>query len=188
MNHPSVQVEADELAENLSKAFTLFSHCHNGYNSSQYMNDIDINKLGKIDRITFQNPVHYFILFLECSITKFMNFYREKFPRASILPKMHIMEEHAVPWMRRWRVGAGLMGEQGAESVHAHFMKLERIHQGIASDVDRLKYIVKEHLLEAEPSLTCLRPPIKKRKFQTAEESQSDQTFQESDSPSCDTA
>ena len=67
-------------------------------------------------------------------------------------------------------------------------MKLERIHQGIASDVDRLKYIVKEHLLEAEPSLTCLRPPIKKRKSQTAEESQNDQTFQESDSPSCDTA
>ena len=119
-----------------------------------------------------------------------MNFYREKFPHASIFPKMHIMEEHAVSWMRRWRVGAGLMGEQGAESVHAHFMKLERIHHGIASDVDRLKYIpvVKEHLLEAEPSLTCLRPPIKKRKYQTAEESQSDQTFQESDSPSCDTA
>ena len=119
-----------------------------------------------------------------------MNFYREKFPHASIFPKMHIMEEHAVSWMRRWRVGAGLMGEQGAESVHAHFMKLERIHHGIASDVDRLKYIpvVKEHLLEAEPSLTCLRPPIKKRKYQTAEESQSDQTFQGSDSPSCDTA
>ena len=48
-----------------------------------------------------------------------MSSYREKSPQASILPKMHILEDHVVPWMRRWRIGAGLMGEQGAESIHA---------------------------------------------------------------------
>ena len=56
------------------------------------------------------------------------------------------------------------MGEQGAESIHAHMMRLERIHQGIANDVDRLKYIVKEHMLESAPSLTSLRPPPKRGK------------------------
>ena len=50
------------------------------------------------------------------------------------------------------------MGEQGAESIHAHLMRLERIHQGIANDVQRLKYIVREHMLESAPSLTSLRP------------------------------
>ena len=35
------------------------------------------------------------------------------------------------------------MGEQGAESIHAHMMRLERIHQGIPDSVDRLKYIYK---------------------------------------------
>ena len=60
------------------------------------------------------------------------------------------------------------MGEQGAESIHAHLMRLERIHQGIAS---QLKYVVKEHMLEPAPSLTCLRPPpAKRRKTFSAEE------------------
>ena len=50
------------------------------------------------------------------------------------------------------------MGEQGAESIHAHLMKLERTHQGIPNELDRLKYIEKEHMLESDSSLTCLRP------------------------------
>ena len=39
-------------------------------------------------------------------------------------------------WMHRWHLGAGMMGEQGAESIHAHMMRLDRIHQGIANDVE----------------------------------------------------
>ena len=82
-----------------------------------------------------------------------MTLYHEDFPSATILPKMHIMEDHVVPWMQRWKVGSGLMGEQGAESIHAHLMKLERVHQGIPNDLDRLKYIFKEQTLESAPSL-----------------------------------
>ena len=82
-----------------------------------------------------------------------MKFYREEFPYSTVLPKMHIMEEHVVTWVKRWRLGSGLMGEQGAESIHAHLMKLDRIHQGIPNPVDRLKYLFKEHILECAPSL-----------------------------------
>ena len=60
------------------------------------------------------------------------------------------------------------MGEQGTESIHAHIMKLERTHLAIPNEVDRLKYIMKEHMLESDPSLTCLRPPLKKRKSETS--------------------
>ena len=60
------------------------------------------------------------------------------------------------------------MGEQGAESIHAHLMKLERIYQGIANDVERLKYIIKEHRLESAPSLVPLRPPPKTRRKRDA--------------------
>ncbi len=56
------------------------------------------------------------------------------------------------------------MGEQGAESIHAHMMRLECTYQGVANEVDRLKYIIKKHMLESAPSLTSLRPPIKKEK------------------------
>ena len=51
---------------------------------------------------------------------------------------MHILEDHVIPWLRH--VGAGLMGEQGAESLHAHLHKLERDYAGIVNKVDRLKY------------------------------------------------
>ncbi len=68
-----------------------------------------------------------------------------------------------MPWVRRLRLGSGLMGEQGAESILAHIMKLERIHQGIPDDVERLRYIMKEHMLKSDPSLTCLIPAPKKR-------------------------
>lgn len=76
---------------------------------------------------------------------------------------MHVLEDHFIPWIRRWRLGSGLMGEQGAESIHAHLMKLERTHQSIPNDLDRLKYIFKEQTLESSPALTSLRPPLKKR-------------------------
>ena len=102
-----------------------------------------------------------------------MEFYRREFPRATVLPKLHIMEEHVAPWVKRWRVGAGLMGEQGAESIHAHFKRLERIHQGIPNDVDQLKFIMKEHQLESEPSLNSLRPHPKKGKKNDSDASSS---------------
>ena len=48
-----------------------------------------------------------------------------KFPEASITVKMHLLEDHMVPFLRQWNwVGYGLMGEQGAESVHAEFNSL----------------------------------------------------------------
>lgn len=99
-----------------------------------------------------------------------MAHYRATFPTATVFPKMHVLEDHTIPWLKRWHLGAGLMGEQGAESIHAHMMKLERTHQGIANDVERLRYIVHEHMLESAPSLTSLRPDPrpKKRKLDTS--------------------
>ena len=52
------------------------------------------------------------------------------------------------------------MGEQGANSIYAHFMRLDRTYQGV---VNRLKCVVKEHMLESAPSLVSLRPPPAKR-------------------------
>ncbi len=83
------------------------------------------------------------VLNSEKDILTFLKFYRKNFLNASILPKMHIMEDHTVPWLRRWRIGSGLMGEQGAESVHAHMNSLDRTHRHIPDEVARLKYIFK---------------------------------------------
>ena len=53
------------------------------------------------------------------SIKNFMAFYRANFTESTVTPKLHMLEEHVIPWLRQWRIGFGFMGEQGAESVHA---------------------------------------------------------------------
>ena len=53
------------------------------------------------------------------------------------------------------------MGEQGAESIHAHLAKLEAQYSGIVNPVDN---IFKEHSIESAPELNCLLPPPKKYK------------------------
>jgi hypothetical protein len=90
--------------------------------------------------------------------------YRDTFPWATVLPKMHILEEHVVPWLRRWHVGFGLMGEQGAESIHAYFNSLKRTYQGVPDRVRRLDQMMREHLLHIAPSNIAAKPAIKRRK------------------------
>jgi len=98
------------------------------------------------------------------NINEFMRDYREAFPQATVLPKMHILEDHVIPWMRRWRIGAGLMGEQGAESIHAHFQHLERIYAGIPNALKRMECLMKEHYIETAPCTASLCPPVKRKK------------------------
>lgn len=97
-------------------------------------------------------------------IKKFMSYYREEFPAASVLPKMHMLEEHVVPWLRKWRVGFGLLGEQGIESIHAHFNSLGRTYRSIPEGVSRLRQLMKEHLLHIAPENIAATPTIKRRK------------------------
>ena len=56
---------------------------------------------------------------------EFMHYYGDVFPEASITPKLHILEDHMVNFLRNWRVGCGLLGEQGAESIHKVYNQLK---------------------------------------------------------------
>lgn len=97
-------------------------------------------------------------------IKNFMKFYREKFPWASVLPKMHMLEEHVIPWLKKYGVGFGLLGEQGVESIHAHFNSLGRTYKSIPEEVARLRQLMKEHLLHIAPENISAIPEIKRRK------------------------
>ena len=55
-------------------------------------------------------------------------------------------------------MGAGLMGEQGAESLHSAIHNMDHRYSSIVNRLDRLKYIVKEHNILTAPSLNTLRP------------------------------
>lgn len=94
-----------------------------------------------------------------------MAFYRETFPEATVLPKMHMMEVHVVPWLKQYRVWLGLMGEQGAESVHAAVNSIKKVYTNIPDKVSQLKCILLEHHRQVCPTLVKQQPEIKRRKL-----------------------
>lgn len=59
-------------------------------------------------------------------------------------------------WLRKNGIESGLMGEQGAESIHAHLSKLETVYSGVANPVEYLKYVYNEHNLEATTHSTVV--------------------------------
>ena len=83
---------------------------------------------------------------------------------------MHMFDEHLVPWLRRWKVGFGLLWEQGDESIHAYFNSLKRTYCGIPDKLRCLKQTMTEHHLHITPKNIAVRPDIKKGKTTDAEE------------------
>ena len=133
--------EATNVHNKFSKVLLLFGKCHSGVNSG-IIDEASINELGKLQLLSLPPPqqtMFMFFLFAETNIGTFMACYREFFAAATVLPKMHILEHHVVPWMRRWGIGAGLMGEQGAESIiiiHAHLNRLEAQFSGTVNPLE----------------------------------------------------
>ncbi len=77
---------------------------------------------------------------------------------------MHMLEEHVIPWLLRWHVGFGLLGEQGIESIHAHFNSFGRTFRSIHDEVARLRQLMKAHLLHTAPDNIAATPGVKRRK------------------------
>lgn len=102
---------------------------------------------------------------LEKNIEDFMAYYRATFPDATVLPKMHLLETHTVPWIRKWHFGFGTMGEQGAESIHACFNGIEKSFANkVHNPVERLRGVMKEHHLRISPANVSQLPEVKRRK------------------------
>ena len=74
--------------------------------------------------------------------------------------KMCILECHTVEWLSLHQAGCCLMGEQGAESIHAKFNLLNRTYCGIRNPLDKLKSMMEEHYLNVTPRLSAAMPPV----------------------------
>jgi hypothetical protein len=57
--------------------------------------------------------VTYIVLLLATSIEDFMSYWRKNWPNETVSPKMHMLEEHMVPFVKKWKLGCGFYGEQG---------------------------------------------------------------------------
>ena len=83
---------------------------------------------------------------------------------------MHMMEDHVIPFIRRTQHGMGLLGEQGGESMHAVFNTLERRFGATRNtkkkdpDLHKLECLMREHLINVNPSVVDLCPKRKPQK------------------------
>ena len=89
---------------------------------------------------------------------------RTTFPNATVIPKLHMLEEHVLPFLRKWRVGFGFHGEQGAEALHRGFNRIKASYTSIPDALKRLMCVVREHHLQVSPVLVAQEPTKKKRK------------------------
>ena len=107
--------------------------------------------------------VHLFIS-SESDITDFLCHYRTAFPMATITPKLHMIKDHVVDFISVWKVGMGMLGEQGAESIHTVFNQLHRTYANINNRVERLKSMVTEHHRQVCPiNASCQILPCKRK-------------------------
>ncbi|KAL5491318.1 hypothetical protein EMCRGX_G016581 [Ephydatia muelleri] len=143
-DYPPLCSEARAISQKYLSLFNLFQKCHNIYDKN-IVSDEEIEQL-------------------EDSIGAFMAFYRKNFATHSVLPKMHFLEVHVVPYLKQWHMGFGFLGEQGVESIHHYFNDLERTYCGVRDPAQKLQLMLKEHTLHTAPSNVAARPEIKRRK------------------------
>ena len=55
----------------------------------------------------------FLLALVETAIVDFMDYWRSTWPRETVTPKMHMLEEHMVPFLKKWKLGCGFYGEQG---------------------------------------------------------------------------
>ena len=99
------------------------------------------------------------------SISTYMQNYRDYFPGKTISPKMHILENHLLPFIKNFGFGFGLLSEQGGELLHASMVRFSTRASGIRNDIKRMKSIVESHHIQISPSLRTLYPVKEERIF-----------------------
>ena len=76
---------------------------------------------------------------------------------------MHLLEDHTLEWARNWHAGFGLLGEQGAESIHARFNVLHRTFSSMHDRLQHMTSVMREHLISIDPqNLAALPIPVKR--------------------------
>uniref|UniRef100_A0A1X7VWF0 Uncharacterized protein n=1 Tax=Amphimedon queenslandica TaxID=400682 RepID=A0A1X7VWF0_AMPQE len=76
----AVQSKAQEICDKFTDLFLLFANCHI-YDSNSILTGSKIEEL-------------------EVAIDSFLKYHREQFPSAYVLPKMHMLEDHIISWVK----------------------------------------------------------------------------------------
>ena len=169
--------EATAIQKTFESLLTLFAQCHSKYNSSEAVEDTEIDVLGTTN--TLRSPIFYIIFMsfwdsnilstlqllsteTDTCIEEFVCFFRTTFPDASFPPKLHMLEEHVIPFKRKWHFPLGFFSEQGGESVHHEFVQLASTFSHVKPATSQLKKMMEEHHLVVHPINRDMIPERKK--------------------------
>ncbi|XP_071490789.1 uncharacterized protein [Diadema antillarum] len=131
---PALHDESKAVAVKYNAILKLYGRCHSAMNAGYFLPDHEIDEL-------------------EDNIKGFFTCFRTDFHGESTTPKLHIMEMHVVPWLRRWHAGLGVMGEQGGESVHVQLNTIMRDLRGFTNDLTILEHAVKAQWIQSSPHM-----------------------------------
>ena len=95
--------------------FCKYGRCHQVFNSAAGLSEDDIENL-------------------ESDTDDLMYFIRMHFPEIRISPKLHMLEDHIIPFLKKWQVGCGFYGEQGGESIHKAINSMKKNYSNIKCD------------------------------------------------------
>lgn len=129
---PDLTEDAKNIIQLYETLFRLFGCCHRLYNKSGVMTNEDIDTL-------------------ELTIQSYLAYFRTNFPEESVTPKMHLLEDHTIPFLRIWHVGLGFRGEQRGESVHAMLNAIKGDIRGLKDEMEVLKSVMTTHWVQTMP-------------------------------------
>ena len=159
---PVLLMDAQQVADTFEGAFARLGACHSIYDQC-FVTDEKCGELGNSNMMSQWISINYVIFFTDKAIVSFMDYFRTNFPNENISPKMHLLEDHTVEWVIRYNFGFGMLGEQGAESIHRRFNELNTTYSSIRNKEKRLLCVVKEHLVSISPDSISAQPPPTKR-------------------------
>ena len=144
------KADANDIYMKFSTVMQKFSECHALYDSTVHTTQVPYKN--SVCAYLFMHVVYSCELFFSFqigqAIKNFFCLFDKYFSGVGRTLKMHILEDHMLEWATTYQAGCGLMGEQGAESIHAKFYMLKRTYSGVRNPIAQLKSILQEHYLK----------------------------------------
>ena len=151
--YPVLLMDTQQVADTFEGAFARLGACHSIYDQC-FVTDDKCAEIGNSNMMSQWISINYVIFFTDKAIVCFMDYFRTNFLNENISPKMHLLEDHTVEWVRRYNFGFGMLGEQGAESIHRRFNELNTTYSSIRNKEKRLLCVVKEVFRQTQSVLS----------------------------------
>ena len=63
-----------------------------------------------------------------------------------------MLEDHLIPFIRKWGAPCGFHGEQGGQSIHKTINSMKHNYSNVKNNVERLTYVMHNHLADTNPN------------------------------------